>query len=438
MGRFLIVTLPATGHISPILPLATKLIMRGNEVGWYTSANFQTRIEATGARFLPYRVARDFSADKLNELFPERAKLKGLAQTKWDLKLIVDAGAEQFQDLTNILNEHPVDVVIGDALALSANFVSRKLSIPLAILNITNLFISSQDTAPDGLGLTPNTTVLGHLRNRFLNWLVLRILFRDVNAHLAEKCAQLGVPYRSKSMFEAAIDQPWLFLQPTVPAFEYPRSDLPDRVHFIGALLPNDLDEFIPPVWWNELNSDRKVVLVTQGTLANDLRALLRPAIQGLANEEYLVIATTGNQPIETLNLEPLPANVHIEQFIPYDRLMPFVDLMVTNGGYGGTHFALTHGVPLVAGGQTEDKTEVCARIAWSGVGINLKTDSPTAEQVRLSARTVLSDPRFKTRAKAMQEEFARYDAPTIAAQLLEDLIGDRTKTIETGNIPDS
>lgn len=39
---------------------------------------------------------------------------------------------------------------------------------------------------------------------------------------------------------------------------------------------------------------------------------------------------------------------------------------------------ALAQGVPLVAARQSEDKPEVCTRIEWAGVGINLKTGKPT------------------------------------------------------------
>ena len=68
------------------------------------------------------------------------------------------------------------------------------------------------------------------------------------------------------------------------------------------------------------------------------------------------------------------PTNVRLERFIPHDVLLPHVDVMVTNGGYGGVQQALAHGVPLVVAGDSEDKPEVAARVQWSGAGINLHT----------------------------------------------------------------
>ncbi|HEY9613231.1 glycosyltransferase [Allocoleopsis sp.] len=170
-----------------------------------------------------------------------------------------------------------------------------------------------------------------------------------------------------------AVVSPYLYLQGTVPAFEYPRSDLPLQVHFVGSFLSTPPADFISPSWWSDLQGDKPVVLVTQGTVATETDDLIVPTLQALADENVLVVATTGGQPTESIKLAQYPANARIESFIPYSHLLPHVDVMVTNGGYNGVQMALVNGVPLVVAGQTEDKPEVCARVEWSGVGINLQ-----------------------------------------------------------------
>ena len=372
--RFLFITIPVTGHTSPLLPVAKKLVGLGHEVRWYTGSRFRQRIEGTGATYIPYNKTRDLDYSNLNELFPERNRLKGIAQAKWDLKrMVVDFALEQMDDLSAILDEYPASVIVGDSMCLSATLSAQQRSLPLALVNVLNLFAPSIDTAPDGFALPPSATFVGHLRNRLLNWLAYRVILREVTAYLSDACVKVGLPPLRETFFEAPFLRSDLFLQPTIPTFEYPRSDLPAHVHFIGALLPDGPAEFAEPDWWSELEQDRPVVLVTQGTIATDFNNLLIPAIQALASEDVLVVATTGSKPLT--DVRSLPANVRLEPFIPFSRLMPYVDVMVTNGGYGGTHFALAHGVPLVAAGTTEDKAEIGARIAWSGVGINLKTE---------------------------------------------------------------
>jgi UDP:flavonoid glycosyltransferase YjiC (YdhE family) len=99
---------------------------------------------------------------------------------------------------------------------------------------------------------------------------------------------------------------------------------------------------------------------------------------------------------------------------------------MVTNGGYGSVMIALTHGVPLVVGGTTEDKMEVSARVAYSGVGINLRTATPTPEQTREAVRSVMTDVKYREKARAIQAALSRLDAPTKAVELLERLAATR------------
>jgi UDP:flavonoid glycosyltransferase YjiC (YdhE family) len=135
-----------------------------------------------------------------------------------------------------------------------------------------------------------------------------------------------------------------------------------------------------------------------------------------------LVVVSTGGRPVEELRLGTLPANARVGTFLSYPELLPRTAAMVTNGGYGGVQMALSYGVPLIVAGTTEDKPEVAARVAWSGAGINLKTAAPTPAQVRDAVRALLDDERYRERAKALQVEYARYDAVALGVDLIERL----------------
>ena len=73
---------------------------------------------------------------------------------------------------------------------------------------------------------------------------------------------------------------------------------------------------------------------------------------------------------------------------------------MVTNGGYGAVQRALSTGIPLVVAGNTEDKPEVAARVAWAGAGIDLSSGTPTPKAIRAAVREVLGDGRYMGRAR--------------------------------------
>ncbi len=433
MGKFLIGTIPVVGHVSPALPVVRELINRGHEVCWYTGSAFRAKIESTGARFVPITSGLDYSYPENvpSEWTDQRNALRGPAQLKFDLKhFFIDAAVGQVEDLTAILRDFPADVMLADFCFLGAAWIHEQGGPPWAGFGISVLAFSSRDTAPFGLGLKPDASPFGQFRNRGLNWLAQQVLFREVTAYTNQVRADLGLSRCMTSFFDTL--SPFLYLAGTVPEFEYPRRDLPAQVHFVGPLLSPITTEFTPPAWWDDLKRSQPVIHVTQGTVTTDPEALIVPTLWALAQEDVLIVATTVGKSIESIPPNAIPANARIESFIPHPELLPYVDVMITNGGYNGVQMALAQGVPLVAAGQSEDKPEVCARIEWAGVGINLKTGKPTQQQIRSAVRKLLTDRRYKTRAKDFQTAIRQYDAPTLAATLLEQLAVTKQPVLRT------
>jgi UDP:flavonoid glycosyltransferase YjiC (YdhE family) len=183
-------------------------------------------------------------------------------------------------------------------------------------------------------------------------------------------------------------------VQFTVPAFEYPRSDAPATLHFAGPLSATGSRAPLPG-WWADLDSGRPVIHVTQGTIANkDFAQVVTPTLEALADDDVIVVVSTGGRPLDTL--PPLPANARAAEYLPYDELLPRTDVFVTNGAYGGVQYALRYGVPIVATGGKEDMPEVGARVVWSGVGRRIRKEHPSPRALRRAIRGVLHDPRYR------------------------------------------
>jgi UDP:flavonoid glycosyltransferase YjiC (YdhE family) len=167
-------------------------------------------------------------------------------------------------------------------------------------------------------------------------------------------------------------------------------------------------------------------VLVTQGTVANhNFNLLVGPTLAGLANEpDVLVVATAGGRPIDAIP-GPVPSNARVSSFLPFEWLLPKVDVLITNGGYGSVNQAMSFGIPLVTAGLTEDKADVNARVAWSGVGINLATNEPSRDALRKAVRTVLDQPAYRLRARQMADEFAAIDTRSEILRIVSQLVAD-------------
>lgn len=427
MSRILIATVPFVGHVSPATVVVRALVARGHDVVWYTGRAFERQVEATGARFIPLSPELDFDPTRLHERYPELDRMKGLARLNHTFKVLcVDPIPAYMRDLERILHDFPADLLFTDSGFTAGRAARHRFALPWVSFGPAPLMCSSVDTAPFGAALKPSASLLGRLRNRAINALFDHVLMAKGAQMLRDVERRLGVPDSALPWFDIVVHEPDLYLQASPAELEYPRSDLPGNVRFIGPLLPKAPSDAARPSWWPELSAGRPVVHVTQGTVDNhDLGKLLVPTLEALADEDVLVIATTGGKPLSDVKMT-LPANVRLETFVPHDALLPFVNVMITNAGFGGVQRALANGVPLVVAGDTEDKPEVCQRVAWAEVGVNLRTGSPSPARIRAAVREVLSRDQYRTRAGEMRRVIARYDAPSTAATLIEELLRAR------------
>jgi UDP:flavonoid glycosyltransferase YjiC (YdhE family) len=239
------------------------------------------------------------------------------------------------------------------------------------------------------------------------------------------------------TLFHSTVGLADAYMQLSVPGFEFPR-DIPRSVHFVGTppIIPGQTP--LPP-WAHELDGSRKVVLVTQGTVANhNFGLLIAPTLAALANEpDVLVVATAGGRPVEAIP-GAVPSNARLASYLPFEWLLPRVDVLVTNGGYGSVNQAMSFGIPLVTAGMTEDKADVNLRVAWSGVGVNLATNEPTPEALRTAVRTVLDRPAYRMRASQMADEFARIDTQSAILSIISHVVADQKATLRAATMATS
>jgi len=408
MRYIIISTVPIHGHVAPMLAVARHFVDRGDHVRFITGGRFASAVRSTGAEFWALPASADFDDQlDLNVRFPSRAALSGAKAIAFDaIELFTRPAKSQYETVMSAHAAQPADVLLVDpAFAGAAHVLGHpgRCRPAVVMCGMLPLSISSRDTAPFGMGLAPMTGLIGRGRNALLA-VVARHLLAD-----AQRLADLT----HRELHGMPLPGPLLdwgrnaeaIAQFTVSSFEYPRKDAPANLHFVGPILSSG--PALPlPAWWADLDGVRPIVHVTQGTIANkDFNQLVVPTIHALADEDVLVVASTGGRPIATL--PPLPANARVAEYLPYDMLMPKTRVFVTNAGYGGVQFALRHGVPIVASGGKEDKPEVGARIAWAGVGRRLNHLSPAASVLRRTVLEVLKDPRYKRAAANISQEMA-------------------------------
>jgi MGT family glycosyltransferase len=427
MSDILIATLSPTGHISPMLTIAADLVARGDRVTVMTGAAHSEAIRGVGAEPHPLPAIADFDQSSFDS--SERGRTSPVkALNLAIIRLFLAPMPHQAAELTSAMTHSRFDAIIVDygffgiMPLLLGDPADRP---PVLYYTSTPLMMSSRDTAPTGMGLQPGVGMVGRLRNRALNALSQKVILRAADRAAAEMLESLGAPKLPVFLLDVGVLADRLIV-PTVPSFEYPRSDLASNIRFVGVVHPQPAHGYQLPAWWSELDGDRPVVHVTQGTVDNDdLARLIEPTIEALRGEDVTVVATTGGRDIGDLNVG-IPSNTFVTEYIPHEVLLPKVDMMITNGGYGAVQRAVSTGVPLVVAGSTEDKPEVAARVAWSGAGINLETGTPSPTMIRDAVRRILADPRYLNRARELEADFARRDGVAEVAALVDEVLRER------------
>jgi MGT family glycosyltransferase len=414
MTRMIIAATPMYGHVAPLRAIAAEFVRRGEQVTFLTGSGFRDSVEETGARFVALPGEADYDIGELIARHPERAELAPGPQMSWDLAhIFIKPLPLQHAALQKLLEESAGEqtAVLYDTAYLGA--LPMVLGAPgirpaaVIAIGVMPLLMTSTDTAPFGLGLPPDASSEGRARNLEANRAV-QAAFAEVQSLAVETIRSTGATRELPFLFDAFVRVPDRYLHLSIEDLEYPRSDAPASLRFVGSLPIEPPARPAPlPEWWPQVEAAERVVVVTQGTLANhDLTELIEPTLEALADLDVLVVAALGRD----AQLADVPANARIVEFIPFADLLPHTSVLVSNGGYGGVQQALGHGVPMVLAGQTEDKIEVTARVAWTGAAINLATQRPAASDIRKAVESVLDTPTYKERAEQLSRQYQKHD----------------------------
>ena len=427
--KILMAVLPATGHINPMLAVGNVLMAGGHEIVCLSGTWLRERIEKAGMQFRALEGAADVDPRDILAVVPELKDIPpGLDWMRIAIdRFFIERIVPQHESLQAVLRTFPADLIITDDMffgVLPMALGPRAERLPLIMCGTSFLHWCRDDGAPHFFGLPPAATAADREKYAGIADEFDRIVHQPSLRGLKRVLKEFGVEPPTLPLFDAVVALADAYLQLSVPGFEYPRP-IPPTVHFVGT--PPIITKQAPlPAWANDLDGSRKVVLVTQGTVANhNLGLLVAPTLAGLANEpDVLVVATTGGRAIEEIPGQ-IPANARVSTYLPFEWLLPKVDVLVTNGGYGSVNQALSFGIPIVTAGLTEDKADVNARVAWSGVGINLATNEASPAAVREAVRAVLDTPRYRARAAEMAAEFGSTDARAEILRIIEQVVKD-------------
>lgn len=431
--KILFATFPADGHVNPLTALAVHLKYQGHDVRWYTSSSYADKMNHLGIQHYPLVKALDVQGDKVDEIFPERKKHKSqIAKLKFDIiNAFVLRGPEYFEDLKDIYSDFKFELVIADVAFTAVPMIREVMNIPVIAASIMPLCETSKDLGPYGLGLTPSPGIFGQIKQSLLRFISDQVLFKKPYQVMKQTLAQYGIS-PDGNLFDTVIRKATMVMQSGTPGFDYYRSDLNSNVHYVGSLLPYS-KQGPSNEWFHEkLNDYNQVILVTQGTVEKDVEKIIVPTLEAYKDTKHLVVVTTGGSGTEDLRKRYTHDNIIIEDFIPFNTIMPYADVYVTNGGYGGVMLSIQNKLPMVAAGVHEGKNEICARIGYFKLGFNLKTERPSPYQIKSAVDKVLNSNMFKENVSKLAKEFSQYNPNELCSYYINKLFTSQQESKPT------
>ena len=419
--KILFANVPADGHFNPLTGLAAHLHEAGHDVRWYTGAGYAARLEALGIPHFPFRRAREINGDNVADVFPERARLKGPALIKFDFEqFFILNVASYFDDIREIDTEFSFDVLVCDVAFLGARLARQALGRHAVAIGPGPRLDTSKAVPPNFVGLKPARTPIG----RGVHRAMAKVMDRMVLAHGRDIYNKVLVSHVlapvQGSMFDEFYRGPEIVFQCSVPGFEYPRPETNTQVRYIGLLPEHRRSSPRGVEHAEKRRAGQRLILVSQGTVDNrDPDKLIVPALKALVDSGDLLVVGTGHRNTERIRKEFPQANVVIEDYIDFAGVLEEADLFICNGGAGSVLLSLSKGVPILGAGIREGKNDINAHVDYFGVGVDLKTERPTPDQIRRAAERVLGDPQYRRRATELQVELARYRPLEIIDQYL-------------------
>jgi UDP:flavonoid glycosyltransferase YjiC (YdhE family) len=209
------------------------------------------------------------------------------------------------------------------------------------------------------------------------------------------------------------------FIDPLPPSFRLGAPD-PVPLHSLRSVGWSHGAAAVPP--WLTEPATRPRVLLTLGTVAFGAVEAMRTALDGLLTLDVEVLVVVGPDG-EPEALGAVPPHVHLERFVPQERVLPLLDLVVHHGGTGNLLGALRHGLPSLVLPQGADQFVNAARLAEVGAGRALQGEALTGDAVAEAVAAMLpAESPERRRAEELGAEMAAMPAPDEVVRVLEAL----------------
>lgn len=401
MAKILAFTIPTPGHLFPIIPILHELRRHGHEVVLCLCSG------AGALDIVAGLTVRWLSWDEMGNRNASDPQSNGAFTA---FKLYGRTFAEAVQQAA--VSER-AELLVVDPSLWGAMIAAQGLRLPWAAIAHNPLYLRGTGLDVRGLGLPPAR----NLAQKLMVNTAMRIQSALQNHRSLGLLNEVRQAYRLRPLtrFVDLYLEPPLTIATTAEPFEYPRSDWPATLHFVG------------PIWWDppsslprdfESHTARPRILLVGSSIPEfgAAKQWIPIAIEALATMQCHVVATipTGDLPSR------VPPNVELHRFLPHGTILQNIDCVVCHGGPGIVQRALSAGVPVVAVPFLYDRFEVARRIEVAKAGAMVRGDTLSAARLQAAVSQALSS---KSGAEIICKAFAAASGASAAATAIARLL---------------
>ena len=409
------------GNTPPMLAVVRRLVARGHAVRVLSDPCNRAEVQAVGAAFTswtkaPHRADKGPETDPIRDWeFASPIAVMGRLRDH----LFFGPSLQYAQDVIDTLERTPADVVVTSEMLFGAMAAAEAAGVPCVAM-MANVYLFPQTGVPPfGPGLMPSTSVVGRARDWFIRTMALREFGKGTAAYNETRRA-LGLDPLSHPFDQLERLAAQILL--TSAAFDFLSPDPPKGLVYAGA----ELDD---PAWsapWQSpwpATDRRPLILVGFSSTFQNQADALRRVVHALAGMEVRAVVTTG--PAIAAASLPAAPNVHVCPSAPHSQILKDAAAVITHCGHGTVIRTLAAGVPIVCMPMGRDQNENAARVVYRGAGVRIKPTASSAA-IATAVRTVLHEPRYRERARAVGALIVRDARDSKAVPVLESIAASR------------
>ena len=425
-----LLTLPASGPLAPLLALGEELVKRGHSVTLITTTsdegNFASRtMKQTERVGVTYKSAGK-SIFNLNKV--AKVASKGiLAILSMFFELMPQEQGTVMAFIDDYLNQNKVDIVVcSEFLQPVMACINSEYHVPVIALGTSlqyQIYTYPNWPWPGVMSgaVSDNLNFMQRFRNTFeyyLGSLVLKYgMINSVMGNIQHYCPGATLSYAASA---TSIHLPHI-VQSAI-GFEYPRTISP-LTSYVGPILSKSPDP-IPEdlMTWLDKKGKRDVIYVSMGSILELGREEIDAILNAVLATRYSAVWALRTKTDDALNGITIDQDrIYITKWAPQLSVLQHrsISMAILHGGSNGLHEALYNEVPPIVLPNNGDHYANAGRVQYQHLGIQIPTGN-LSEVTLIDAIKRVDEGSYRANVARLRKIFVAAGGVERAAELVE------------------